>query len=51
MTLANALSGGGGEVIWAGGGDLTLSGLYSRTGLLTNDGGLVTIANLSAARA
>jgi fibronectin-binding autotransporter adhesin len=46
--LTNALSGGGGEVIWAGGGDLTLSGAYSRTGLLTNDGGLVTIANLSA---
>jgi fibronectin-binding autotransporter adhesin len=47
--LANALSGAGGEVVWAGGGDLTLSGVYSRTGLLTNDGGLVTIANLSAA--
>jgi fibronectin-binding autotransporter adhesin len=47
-TLTNALSGAGGEVVWAGGGDLTLSGLYSRTGLLTNDGGLVTLANLSA---
>jgi outer membrane autotransporter protein len=46
--LTNALSGAGGEVIWAGGGDLTLSGVYSRTGLLTNDGGLVTIADLSA---
>lgn len=46
--LTNALSGAGGEVIWAGDGDLTLSGVYSRTGLLTNDGGLVTIANLSA---
>ncbi|KQY92234.1 hypothetical protein ASD21_12455 [Caulobacter sp. Root1455] len=47
-TLTNALSGAGGDVIWAGGGNLTLSGAYSRTGLLTNDGGLVTIANLSA---
>ncbi len=46
--LTNPLSGAGGEVIWAGGGDLILSGVYSRTGLLTNDGGLVTIANLAA---
>ncbi|SFI58733.1 autotransporter domain-containing protein [Caulobacter sp. UNC279MFTsu5.1] len=47
-TLANALSGSGGEVIWAGGGDLTLAGAYSRTGTLVNEGGVVTIANLSA---
>ncbi len=52
LTLANEISGSGGEIIWAGAGSVAFNGVYDRSGLITNDSvGTVYFSQLGEASA